>query len=128
MQHISVESGPPDSLPAGTRLYILGLGGPLDESGIGDSTSFVWRFAVIPETGGLPTCLAFTGMPRLMRFTRELNGARAFSVPTEAFRVEADRLQAGAPVRLLIDPEPADFRRLAGDRALEELCIPELEG
>jgi hypothetical protein len=127
MQLISLEAGLPQEFPA-TRLYILGVGGPMDESGIGDSNSFVWRFAVIPEAGAAPICLAFTAMPSLMRFTREINGLRAFTVPTEAFRVEASQLSAGAPARLLIDPEPADFRKLAGDRGLEEMCIPELEG
>ena len=93
-------------------LYLLGIGGPEDESGIGRVETFVWRFGVVEgrdgSDGGI--LLAFRSMPRLMAFTRALNGREPFTVPTEAIKLSGAELVA-VPYRVAIDPTEADFGR-----------------
>ena len=122
----SLVGGLPEGIDPGLNLYILGVGGPEDAAGIGRTERFVWRFCVLEESDGPPVAIAFSSMPALMRFTRAVNGRQPFSVPTEAHRVPARRLVAGAPAALLLDPSPEAFEGFCAGRGLVERQIPEL--
>jgi hypothetical protein len=125
---LSLADGVPESLSGLPALYLLGVGGPEDESGIGKVETFVWRFAVIERAGADVVALAFTRMPALMAFTRALNGRQPFTVPTEALRIAGAGLRA-APIDVLLDGAAEDYDALvaAGGR-LEERRLPALEG
>lgn len=125
---IDLDRGAPAELAGVAALYILGVGGPEDESGIGDVSAFVWRFALVDSADGSPIALAFTAMPKLMQFTRAVNGRAPFTVPTEAFKVDAAALAAGAPVRLALDPTPDDFETLRAGRPLVLRVVKGLAG
>jgi len=125
MKVLNLEELGADALLELPSLYILGVNGPLDEAGIGRVDRFVWRFAVVDEPS--PVVLAFSAMPLLMRFTRAVNGAQAFTVPTEALRVRLRAAHAGLPVRISLDAVAEDFLTFAGGRRLAERVIPELE-
>jgi len=108
-------------------VYALGFGGPPDEAGIGQVSSFVWRFAVAVAGDGRELLLAFTSMPRLMAFTRALNALRPFTVPTEALHID---LSSGVPVGAVavIDPVPDTIRPMLETGGVVERHIPELSG
>lgn len=108
-----------------TGVYVLGVGGPEDASGIGDVERFVWRFAVL-DGGPLPVVLGFSSMPALMAFTRAVNGRQPQRVPTEATRIVPSGWQGGIPVVLWLDPAPDAFETAATGRPLGERRIPEL--
>lgn len=113
------------SLPS---LYLLGVGGPETAEGVGDVSSFVWRFGLLATAEGEELALAFRAMPRLMAFTRALNGRRPFSVPTEALRIGGNELSP-TPISLLLDPSPEDFdAHVAAGARMTERRLPTLGG
>lgn len=86
------------------ELYVLGYNGPIDEEGLGHPDRFVWRYAVLGPPGEAATVLAFSSMPKLIAFTRAVNGRQAFTLPTEARRCRlASPLPAG--ISVWTDPE-----------------------
>lgn len=123
------QAPPPDASlawPAGdaptAELYVLGFNGPVDDDGMGRPERFVWRFAVVECDGWPPTLLAFRSMPRLMAFTRAVNGREAFTVPTEARRCRLRRPPSPPDLALWVDPEADDFLlRYASVRAQERV-------
>ncbi len=119
--------GLPEGLAASRHLYLLGVGGPEDESGIGHPDRFVWRFTTLEATGADPILLGFGDMPTLMRFTRTVNQRQPFSLPTESLKLPAGDL-AGVAVQVLIDPSPAEFERLRAEREIGQQRIVELGG
>jgi hypothetical protein len=125
----SLESGPPPEWRDSTSpIYLLGVGGPEDEDGIGKVERFVWRFSALLRQDALPVVFGFTSMPTLMRFTRAVNAQAPFTVPTEVFKVAPSELKGGAPVAWIIDPDPEAFHRLVQGKPVVERRIPELEG
>lgn len=119
----------PPTAPA-TMLYVLGVGGPIDEEGIGHVERFAWRFLVRVAPGERDTVLGFTSMPRLMAFTRAVNERRPRAVSTEAFKVAAHRFgAAGTFAPAAVVDMPADgFEAWLGGGTLVERIVPELEG
>ncbi len=107
-------------------LYVLGCGGPTDADGVGDVTRFVWRCLVRIAPGRRDAVLAFTSMPRLMAFTRAVNGRTAQAVSTEALKIDARRLGAAPGVEVTIDLEADGFAAWLADGALIERPVPEL--
>lgn len=147
MTRHDLSTGAPPALAALPALYLLGVGGPEDASGIGDVNAFVWRFVVVETaaephtspgsgtadedsgaTAGLPVVLAFSAMPKLMQFTRAVNSRAPFTVPTEALRLTPRDLGGGAPAVLVLDPSAADFDALRARGRLAERRIAALEG
>ena len=161
MTRYDLSTGLPADLAAMPALYLLGVGGPEDASGIGNVDAFVWRFVAIEaagdqhraggpaaldrttggEGGGRygdhagaagraspPVILAFSAMPKLMQFTRAVNGRAPFTVPTEALRVAARDLAGGVPAVVVLDPSAADFDALRARGRLVERRIAALEG
>jgi hypothetical protein len=90
-------------------VYLLGIGGPEDESGIGHVESFVWRYHLLEPAGEPARVLGFRDMRRLMAFTRSVNGERPLTVPTEVLRLELDELRRLPVPALWLDPEPAAY-------------------
>lgn len=128
MALIDLSQGLPESLSSDSQLYCLGVGGPLDESGIGRPDRFVWRYALLldPDAAEAPCLLAFSSMPGLMQFTRAVNGRAPFTLPTEVRRQAAGDL-SGQALRLLLDPSVETFEALSGGRAVAEQHLPQLE-
>lgn len=124
MTLVDLAGPPPAAWAAAGSVYLLGVGGPEDEAGIGDVGAFVWRFAVAEAGDGPAVALAFSAMPRLMRFTRAVNAAAPFSVPTEALRVDAASLDPAAGVRVALDPEADDLAALGGAPAVRLRRVP----
>ncbi|MEO8083443.1 MAG: hypothetical protein ABI780_06435 [Ardenticatenales bacterium] len=129
-----MNDGRPDRLgdqPAPTTtLYVLGVGGPIDEEGIGHVERFAWRFLVRVAPGERDAVLGFTSMPRLMAFTRAVNERRPRAVSTEAFKVAAHRFGAAgtsAPTAV-VDMAADGFEAWLGRGTLLERIVPELEG
>lgn len=108
-------------------IYLVGVGGPEDESGIGDVTSFTWRYCLVEPVDGTPIVLSFSTMPKMMAFTREVNGRSPFTVPTEALRTEFSTLGV-ADLRLAIDPAPEDLEGWLRTGRLVTRGVPELQG
>jgi hypothetical protein len=108
-------------------LYLLGVNGPLGPDDIGHIDRFVWRFALLRMPGRPPALLAFSTMPRLMAFTRVLNSAQPFAVPTEARRQRLGSAAAGIPFLLLVDPDPESCASASRGSATAERVIPELD-
>lgn len=126
MRRIDLAAAPPPDVAALPFVYVLGVGGPVDAAGIGRVEAFVWRCAVLDEGGAAPVALGFTAMPRLMAFTRAVNGAAPSRVPTEAARIAPSSWRGGIPAVLWLDPTPEAFEAAATGRALVERRIPEL--
>lgn len=118
----------PEGLAALPALYLLGVGGPEDASGIGLVETFVWRFHALERPGTAPAILGFTSMPRLMALTRAVNSERQGALPTEVLRVPTADLRAPLPVRLCLDLTPAEYRTLAAGAVARELRLAGLEG
>lgn len=110
-----------------SELYLLGVNGPLGPDDIGHIDRFVWRFALLRQPGRPPALLAFSAMPRLMAFTRVLNSAIPFAVPTEARRQRLGSAAAGIPFLLLVDPDPEACASVSRGSATAERVIPELD-
>lgn len=110
------------------ELYLLGVNGPLGPDDIGQIERFVWRFASLDLRARPPALLAFSTMSRLMAFTRAINGARPFTVPTEARRQRLGPTAVGIPYLLLVDPDPAVCATEARGQPFAERIIPELDG
>jgi hypothetical protein len=127
MRAYDLRDGPPPELAGREAIYLLGVGGPEDESGVGDVSAFVWRCLLLERPGQPPALLGFTAMPRLMGFTRAVNGQRPFTVPTEAVRLTGADLPA-APLALLLDPESEAFLAAAAAGQLTVRHVPELSG
>jgi hypothetical protein len=126
---IPLTGTPAAELAALERLYLLGVGGPEDAAGVGRVEAFVWRCLVLEPRSGPPLLLlAFSAMPRLMAFTRAVNGAEPGRVPTEALRLAPDELPGDAGLGLLLDPEPEAFLALAQGGRLRELHLPQVSG
>ena len=107
-------------------VYLVGIGGPMDESGIGDVASFQWRFCVLARDGLTPIVIGFRSMPSMMSFTRTVNGAEPFTIPTEAFHAD---LKDIGPIsfHLALDPSPDEFMAWKHDAELVMRIVPELE-
>ena len=67
-------------------------------------------------------------MSRQMAFTRAINGAQPFAVPTEARRQRLGPTAVGIPYLLLVDPDPAVCATEARGQPFAERIIPELDG
>lgn len=117
--------GEPSSTLAGP-IYLVGVGGPEDEAGIGDVTSFKWRFCLVEPAEGLPIALGFRAMPSMMAFTKAVNGERPFTVPTEALRIELSGV-GPVPLRLAIDPTASDLAQWLQAGRIVTRSVPELE-
>jgi hypothetical protein len=119
-------------LPAGlvpdTILYVLGTGGPDGPDGIGDLSSFVWRFhTIVRESEPRRNALAFTSMPQLMGFTRAVNGRAPFTVPTQALRISPAAIETASGWALVVDPTLRQYDALMHSSTAEDLPCPELE-
>ncbi len=108
-------------------IYLVGVGGPEDESGIGDVSTFSWRFCLLEIDQALPIVLGFRAMPTLMAFTRAVNGERPFTVPTEALRTDLSTI-GSVPLRLAIDLTSSDLADWLRSGRLVTRKVPELEG
>lgn len=125
---VAVSAAPNERSAAPAALYVLGVGGPLDEDGIGHVERFAWRFLVRAAPGEAEAVLGFSSMPRLMAFTRAVNARRPRAVSTEAYLVPIERFGA-APAPAPVIDLPADaFDAWLGDATLVERIVPELEG
>lgn len=111
---------------AAVELYVLGYNGPVDEEGLGRPDRFVWRYAVLGPPGASATVLAFSSMPKLIAFTRAVNGRQAFALPTEARRF---RLASSMPAGITVwtDPEVDAFVSRYASLQARELVIDGLE-
>lgn len=107
-------------------IYLLGVGGPEDEAGIGDVSAFVWRFCLVETEGTPPIALGFSRMPLLMAFTRAVNGAKPFTVPTEALKADLSGIGV-LPLRLAIDPTPAALDDWLETGSLSFRRLPEIQ-
>jgi hypothetical protein len=107
-------------------LYFLGTGGPRDTESVGDPGDFEWRFTALAGPEPEPTLLAFTGMPALMAFTRAVNSAQPFAVPTEALRLTRAHLPPRVPARCLVNPTPEAALAALARGGLVERRVPEL--
>lgn len=108
-------------------LYFLGIGGPVDEAGIGHVDHFAWRFLVRTGAHVPEAVLAFSSMPKLMAFTRAVNAATPHAVSTEALKVATRRIAPGLAVAVTLDLAAVDFAGWLGRAALVERVVPELE-
>jgi len=107
-------------------LYFLGTGGPRDPESVGDPGDFEWRFSALAGPEPEPTLLAFTGMPALMAFTRAVNAAQPFGVPTEALRLTRAQLPPSVHARCLVNPTPEAVLAALARGGLVERRVPEL--
>lgn len=128
MTLVDLSADPPAAWTAARAVYLLGVGGPEDEAGIGDVGAFVWRCAVVEAADGTAAALAFSSMPRLMQLTRAVNAAAPFTLPTEALRVEAAALAHAPGTRIALDPSPEDLASLGGAAAVRLRRIPAWSG
>jgi len=65
---------------------------------------------------------AFSSMPRLMAFTRTVNGRQAFALPTEARRCRLRPPVDVGSLALWVDPDPQTFLlRYASSKAQERV-------
>lgn len=108
-------------------LYVLGFNGPVDAAGIGHPDRFVWRFAVIESEGCAPSLIAFSNMPRLMAFTRAINGRQAFALPTEARRCRLRPPGDVGALALWVDPDPQTYLLRYASTKAQERVIEGLE-
>lgn len=108
-------------------LYLLGIGGPIDDEGIGHVERFAWRFLVRTGAQTTDAVLAFSTMPRLMAFTRAVNGATPHAVSTEALKVDTHRIAREPAIEIEVDLAPSDFAAWLGGATLVERIVPELE-
>ncbi len=108
-------------------LYILGIGGPVDDEGVGRVERFAWRFLVRTGARASDAVLAFSTMPKLMAFTRAVNGATPHAVSTEALKVDTVRIARDPAIDIEVDLAPSDFAGWLGGGTLVERIVPALE-
>lgn len=113
-------------MSAAAHLYVLGCGGPEDADGVGDVTRFRWRCLVRVAPGERDAVLAFSSMPRLMAFTRAVNGRTPNAVSTEALKLAAADWPAAAGVDVAVDLDPSSFAAWLGRGLLVERPVPEI--
>jgi hypothetical protein len=128
MRHFDLSAGLPPDLASIPALYLLGVGGPEDASGIGHVESFVWRFHALERPDEPLAVLGFTSMALLMALTRAVNAERQGALPTEVLRVAPADIGAPLPVHLWVDLAPADYHELAAGRRGREVRLAGLEG
>ena len=128
MMDYDLTAGLPDPLAAMPQLYLLGVGGPEDASGIGHVESFVWRFHALERAGEPLAVFGFTGMAQLMALTRAVNADRQGALPTEVLRVKPADVQAPLPVRLWVDVTAGEYHAIAAGRQASEARLVGLEG
>lgn len=124
----AVSAAPTDRAAAPAALYVLGVGGPLDEDGIGHVERFAWRFLVRAAPGQAEAVLGFSSMPRLMAFTRAVNARRPRAVSTEAYLVPIGRFEGATAPAPVVDLAADAFETWLGGATLVERIVPELEG